>query len=83
MLKVFHSYNSQDEAFVRKICNRLTRDGVIAWEGEIESLKRFKEDVGDVREGFECGIRLTGYDDVKVSDTMEFFHVEEIKRTLD
>ena len=67
----------------RRSRTRLTRDGVIAWEGEIDSLKRFKEDVSDVREGFECGIKLAGYDDVKVGDTLEFFHVEEIKRTLD
>src|SRR5262249_46493387 len=48
----------------------------------LESLKRFKEDVAEVREGFECGIKIAGYDDVKVGDVIEAYRVEEVKRTL-
>jgi translation initiation factor IF-2 len=62
---------------------RMTRDGNVIWTGGIDSLKRFKDDVAEVRGDFECGIRLAGYDDVKVGDTYEAFHIEKIKRTLD
>ena len=48
----------------------------------LESLKRFKDDVRDVREGFECGLKIAGYDDVKVGDVIEAFRIEEVKRTL-
>jgi translation initiation factor IF-2 len=48
----------------------------------LESLKRFKEDVREVREGFECGLKVAGYDDIKVDDVIEAYRVEEVKRTL-
>jgi translation initiation factor IF-2 len=48
----------------------------------LESLKRFKEDVREVREGFECGIKIAGYDDVKVDDVIEAYRVEQVQRTL-
>jgi len=61
---------------------RLIRDGVEVYEGTIASLRRFKEDVREVREGYECGINLDGYNDVKVGDVIEAYKVEEILRTL-
>ena len=48
----------------------------------LESLKRFKEDVKEVREGFECGIKMAGYDDIKVDDVIEAYRVEQVQRTL-
>lgn len=60
---------------------RLIRDGVVAWEGGISSLKRFKEDAAEVREGFECGIGLENFNDVKVGDQIESFIVEKIAAT--
>ena len=48
----------------------------------LESLKRFKEDVGEVREGFECGLKIAGYDDIKVGDVIEAYRVEQVQRTL-
>ena len=66
---------------------RLIREGVVIYPppertAGLDSLKRFKEDVGEVREGFECGIKIAGYDDVKVGDVIEAYRVEEVKRTL-
>ncbi|HEX6940152.1 MAG TPA: translation initiation factor IF-2 [Longimicrobiales bacterium] len=61
---------------------RLIRDGVQVYEGELASLKRFKDDVREVREGFECGLNIQGYNDVKVGDLIECFRVEEVARTL-
>jgi translation initiation factor IF-2 len=62
---------------------RLSRDGIVLWQGELSSLRRFKDDVKEVRENFECGIKLSGYDDVKDGDRLEVFEVEKIKRTLE
>jgi translation initiation factor IF-2 len=61
---------------------RLVRDGREIYKGSLEALKRFKDDVREVREGFECGIRIANYDDVKVDDIIEAFKIEEIRRTL-
>src|SRR5690606_21894019 len=61
---------------------RLIRDGVQIYEGERASLKRFKDDVREVREGFECGLNIQGYNDVNVGDLIESFRVEEVARTL-
>ncbi len=61
---------------------RLARNGVIVWEGKIASLRREKDDVREVKEGFECGIRLEGYDDIKDGDVIEAFEVEQVARTL-
>lgn len=60
---------------------RLIRDGVVIWEGDIDSLKRFKEDAGEVRQGFECGIGLVNYNDLKVNDEIEAFTIERIAPT--
>ena len=61
---------------------RLIRDGIELFKGGISSLKRFKEDVREVASGFECGIGLDGYNDLKVGDVIEGFKMVEIKRTL-
>jgi translation initiation factor IF-2 len=61
---------------------RLLRDNVVIYTGEIESLKRLKDDVREVKEGFECGIKLKGYNDIKEGDHLEFFEVKEVARTL-
>ncbi|HEV8371150.1 MAG TPA: translation initiation factor IF-2 [Pyrinomonadaceae bacterium] len=60
---------------------RLIRDGVVSWEGNIASLRRFKDDVSEVREGFECGISLENFNDVKVSDQIEAYVVERVAAT--
>jgi translation initiation factor IF-2 len=56
---------------------RLLRDGVQVHEGRVSSLKRFKDDVREVATGFECGIGIEGYNDVKLGDVIEFFVLEE------
>ncbi|AMO24990.1 translation initiation factor IF-2 [Ramlibacter solisilvae] len=61
---------------------RLLRDHVVIYTGELESLKRLKDDVREVKEGFECGIKLKNYNDIKEGDQLEFFEVKEIARTL-
>ena len=60
---------------------RLIRDGVVIWEGDIASLKRFKEDASEVRQGFECGISLVNFNDIKVEDEIEAFVIEKIAAT--
>jgi len=62
---------------------RVIRDGVEVYEGGIASLKRFKDDVREVREGFECGIGIENFNDVKVGDVIEAYRIEEVARTLD
>jgi len=61
----------------RKAQIRVVRDGVVIYEGLIGSLRRFKEDVSSVKSGFECGIRIDGFNDVKVGDVFEFFQMVE------
>ncbi|KAF1019582.1 MAG: Translation initiation factor IF-2 [Paracidovorax wautersii] len=61
---------------------RLLRDNVVIYTGEIESLKRLKDDVREVKEGFECGIKLRNYNDIKEGDQLEVFEIKEIARTL-
>ncbi|MES3010783.1 MAG: translation initiation factor IF-2 [Pseudomonadota bacterium] len=61
---------------------RLLRDNVVIYTGELESLKRVKDDVREVKEGFECGIKLKNYNDIQVNDQLEFFEIKEIARTL-
>ena len=60
---------------------RLIRDGVVVWTGDIASLKRFKEDVNEVKNGFECGISLVNFNDIKVEDEIEAFVIERIAAT--
>jgi translation initiation factor IF-2 len=66
----------------RKGKARLVRDGITIYDGEISSLRRFKDDVREVRDGFECGIGIANFNDVKVGDTIECYQVEEVARTL-
>jgi translation initiation factor IF-2 len=61
---------------------RLLRDNVVIWTGELSSLKRFKDDVREVKAGFECGLSLKGYDDIKEGDQLEIFELQEVARTL-
>lgn len=62
---------------------RVLRDNVVIYEGELESLRRFKDDVNEVRNGMECGIGVKNYNDVRVGDMIEVFQVIEIKRSID
>ena len=61
---------------------RLLRNNIVVWTGEIDSLKRFKDDAKDVRAGLECGLSLKNYNDIEVGDVLEVFEVQEIARTL-
>jgi len=61
---------------------RLLRENVVVHTGELESLKRLKDDVREVKEGFECGIKLRNYNDIKEGDQLEFFEIKEVARTL-
>ena len=61
---------------------RLIRDGIVVYEGEINQLKRFKEDVNEVKNGYECGVSIKNFNDIKVGDIIEGFTEKEVKRTL-
>jgi translation initiation factor IF-2 len=61
---------------------RLLRENVVVWTGELDSLKRFKDDAKEVKEGFECGLTLKNYDDIQEGDQLEVFEIQEIARTL-
>ncbi|KLV07632.1 translation initiation factor IF-2 [Photobacterium ganghwense] len=62
---------------------RVLRDNVVIYEGELESLRRFKDDVSEVKNGYECGIGVKNYNDVRVGDQIEVYEIIEIQRTLD
>jgi translation initiation factor IF-2 len=72
----------QDGKISRNSKVRLVRDGLVVFEGAIASLKRFKDDVRDVEAGFECGIALQNFNDIKVGDTIEAYKTVETKRKL-
>jgi translation initiation factor IF-2 len=61
---------------------RVLRDNIVIYEGELESLRRFKDDAQEVRNGVECGIGVKNYNDVKVGDQIEVFETVEVKREL-
>ena len=61
---------------------RVLRDSIVIYEGELESLRRFKDDASEVRNGTECGIGVKNYTDVKVGDLIEVFEVNEVARSL-
>ncbi|MBS0446803.1 MAG: translation initiation factor IF-2 [Proteobacteria bacterium] len=61
---------------------RLLRENIVVYTGEVESVRRMKDDVREVKEGFECGIKLKNYNDIKEGDQLEFFEVKEVARTL-
>ena len=62
---------------------RVIRDGVVVYTGKLGSLKRFKDDAKEVRQGFECGLNIANFNDIKVGDVVEAFEMVEVKRTLD
>ncbi|MBI3938372.1 MAG: translation initiation factor IF-2 [Betaproteobacteria bacterium] len=66
----------------RNVLVRVLRDSVVIYSGEIDSLKRFKDDVREVRAGFECGLSIKNFNDVKVGDQLEVYEVVEVARTL-
>lgn len=61
---------------------RLLRDNVVIWTGELDSLKRFKDDAKEVKQSFECGLSLKNYNDIAVGDQLEIFEITEVARTL-
>ena len=61
---------------------RLIRDGIVIYSGEMGALKRFKDDVSEVRSGFDCGISIKGFNDINVGDVIEAYETREVKRTL-
>ena len=61
---------------------RLLRDNVVVHEGALKTLRRFKEDVRDVKEGYECGMAFENYNDIHVGDVIECYEMEEIARAL-
>jgi translation initiation factor IF-2 len=61
---------------------RVLRDNVVIYEGELESLRRFKDDVNEVRNGMECGIGVKNYNDVRVGDQIEVFETIQVERSL-
>jgi translation initiation factor IF-2 len=71
-----------DGAIRRSAGVRLIRDGAQIWQGKLSSLKRFKDDAREVKEGFECGISLDGYEDTQVGDVIQAFEIEQVKQTL-
>ena len=70
-----------DGLMKRQAKARLIRDDVVIWEGDISSLKRFKDDANEVKQGFECGISLVNFNDIKVDDEIEAFIIESIAAT--
>jgi len=71
-----------DGAIQRGAAARVIREGVVIYDGEIGSLKRFKDDAREVKEGFECGIGIANFNDVKAGDIIETYQVQEVARTL-
>jgi translation initiation factor IF-2 len=61
---------------------RIVRDNVIVFSGEVDSVRRMKEDVREVKEGFECGVKIKNYNDIAEGDQLEFYEVKEVARTL-
>ena len=72
-----------DGTVTRNTRVRLIRDGIVQYTGELGSLKRFKDDVKAVSKGYECGLNILNYNDIKVGDIIEGFTEEEVKQTLE
>ncbi len=62
---------------------RVNRNGKVIHEGGLQSLKRFKDDVREVAEGYECGVKIAGHDDIKTGDVIEVFEIREVARKLE
>ena len=71
-----------DGKLVRNARARLVRDGRVVWEGKIGSLKRFKEDAREVLSGYECGVGLENFNDIKPGDAIESYELETVLRKL-
>jgi translation initiation factor IF-2 len=71
-----------DGAVTRNTKVRIIRDGVVVYTGELGSLKRFKDDVKEVKKGFECGLNIANFNDIKVGDVIEGYEEVEVKQTL-
>ena len=69
-------------SIIRKNKIRLIRDGIVIFTGKVKQLKRFKEDANEVKNGYECGISIEDFNDIKVGDVIESFEIKEIKRKL-
>jgi translation initiation factor IF-2 len=67
-----------DGRILRNADVRLLRDNVVVYQGKISSLRRFKEDVGEVKSGYECGMAISNFSDVKVGDIIEAFKIEKV-----
>ena len=61
---------------------RIIRDGIVVYSGELDSLKRFKDDVREVTSGYECGLNIRNFNDIKVGDTVEAYEEVEVRKTL-
>ena len=72
----------KDGAISRKSLIRILRDNIVIHEGKISSLKRFKEEVSEVKSGFECGVMIDSYNDIKVGDVIETFEQVSTNRKL-
>ena len=68
-----------DGKFERGQLTRLLRDGIVIYDGKNLSLRRFKDDMKEVQSGYECGISLENYNDIKVGDVLECYYMEEIR----
>ena len=66
----------------RNLPIRVLRDNVVVFEGELESLRRFKDEAQEVKSGTECGIGVKNYNDIKIGDQIEVFEVVKIKRSI-
>ena len=72
-----------DGKIERKNKVRLIRDGIVVYTGDLDALKRFKDEVKEVTHGYECGLSIKNFNDIKVGDNIEAFTIEEVKRTLE
>jgi translation initiation factor IF-2 len=72
----------QDGKLTRNNKVRVIRDGIVIYTGELGSLKRFKDDVKEVTKGYECGLNVEKFNDIKVGDLVEAFEEVEVKQTL-
>ena len=79
-LKTIAGSYVQDGTFERNCSVRLTRDGIVIFDGPLASLKRFKDDVKEVRAGYECGFVFENYNDIKEGDLVEAYKMVEIER---
>ena len=67
----------------RNLKARVLRSGIIVYDGNISSLRRFKDDVKEVAQGYDCGIGIENFNDIKIGDTIECYYMEEIKPKMD